>query len=272
MHHPLMAASPDSPPRVLLTGVTGYVGSRLLPRLVAAGYPMRAVTRRPVTDGNLAVEYVVADVLNELSLTQAMTGCKAAFYLIHSLGVGGDFEEEERRCAASFGRAARAAGIERIIYLGGLGDSGDALSPHLRSRQRVGAILAESGVPVIEFRASVIIGSGSLSFEMIRALVERLPVMITPRWVSVIAQPIAIDDVLQYLVAGVSCPVGSTHRIYEIGGAEQISYGGLMRTYAELRGLRRLFLPVPVLTPNLSSLWLRLVTPLLASVGRKLIE
>ena len=163
------------------------------------------------------------------------------------------------------------AGVRRIIYLGGLGDQSKALSAHLRSRHEVGAILRGSGVPVIEFRASIVLGPGSLSFEMIRTLTERLPVMITPRWVSVPAQPIAIQDLLRYLIAGLDHPIEGS-RIYEIGGADQVSYGDLIREYARQRGLRRLIIRVPVLTPRLSSLWLGLVTPLYARVGRKLIE
>jgi uncharacterized protein YbjT (DUF2867 family) len=187
------------------------------------------------------------------------------------MGAAHGFEETDRQAAEKFGRAARTQGVQRIIYLGGLGDAVDRLSPHLRSRQEVGEILRQSGVPVVEFRASIVIGSGSLSFEMIRALVERLPVMITPRWVTVRAQPIAIRDVLQYLRAGLDVPISESH-IYEIGGPDRVSYGDLMREYARQRGLRRLTIAVPVLTPRLSSLWLGLVTPLYARVGRKLID
>jgi hypothetical protein len=173
--------------------------------------------------------------------------------------------------AQHFGRAARAAGVRRIIYLGGLGDESVQLSPHLRSRHEVGRVLRESGVPVIEFRASVVIGSGSLSFEMLRALVERLPVMVTPRWVRVTAQPIAIGDLLAYLEAAIDLETDES-RIYEIGGPERVSYGDLMPEYARQRKLRRAMIPVPLLTPRLSSLWLGLVTPLYARVGRALIE
>jgi uncharacterized protein YbjT (DUF2867 family) len=186
------------------------------------------------------------------------------------MGVGSGFEEADRRAAATFGRAARVARVERIIYLGGLG-SGTALSPHLASRQEVGSILAASGVPTLEFRASIVIGSGSLSFEMIRALVERLPILITPRWVRTRAQPIAIEDVIAYLLAGLDLDIADS-RVFEIGGADVVSYEGLMREYARQRGLRRWIVPVPVLSPTLSSLWLGLVTPLYARVGRKLID
>jgi uncharacterized protein YbjT (DUF2867 family) len=187
------------------------------------------------------------------------------------MGSTQSFEEQDRTGAQNFANAAREAGVRRIIYLGGLGHSTDQLSAHLRSRQEVGEILRSAGVPVIEFRASVVIGSGSLSFEMIRALVERLPVMIAPRWVSVDAQPIAIADMLAYLLAALDYPVASSN-IFEIGGSDRVSYGGLMREYARQRGLRRLVISVPFLTPRLSSLWLGLVTPLYVRVGRKLID
>jgi uncharacterized protein YbjT (DUF2867 family) len=187
------------------------------------------------------------------------------------MGSTGSFEEADRRGAEHFGRAARDAGVRRIVYLGGLGESDPSLSAHLRSRHEVGDVLRLSGVPVIELRASIVIGSGSLSFEMVRALVERLPVMVTPRWVAVPAQPIAIDDVLAYLVAALDVDVAG-NPVYEIGGADRVSYGDLMREYARQRGLRRVMIPVPVLTPRLSSLWLGLVTPLYARVGRKLVE
>jgi len=217
-----------------------------------------------------ATEVVYGDVLEAESLTPALAGIESAFYLIHSMGSASDFEERDRTAARNFARAARRAGVRRIIYLGGLGQGQD-LSPHLRSRHEVGDVLRESGVPVLELRASIVIGSGSLSFEMIRALVERLPVMITPRWVEVEAQPIAVDDLLAYLVAALDVPLAES-RVFEIGGADRVSYGDLMREYARQRGLRRVMVRVPVLTPRLSSLWLGLVTPLYARVGRKLIE
>ena len=261
-------------PRICLTGATGYVGGRLLGVLQRDGYRLRCVARRPENLRSRlseTTEAVRGDLLDAKSLVKAMCGQDVAFYLVHSMGSSGDFAEEERQCAQNFAYAARQAGIRRIIYLGGLG--ADALNPsaHLNSRRRVGDILRESGVPVIEFRASIIIGSGSVSFEMVRALVERLPVMITPRWVSVAAQPIAINDLLEYLRRAVTLPVDD-HRVFEIGGTDVVSYGELMREYARLRGLRRVMLPVPVLTPRLSSLWLGLVTPLYARVGRKLID
>ena len=213
----------------------------------------------------------MGDVLDRPSLDSALRGVGVAYYLVHSMGSRNSFEEADRQGALNFGRAAKDAGVERIIYLGGLGREDEALSPHLRSRQEVGQILRQSGVPVLEFRASIIIGSGSLSFEMIRSLVEHLPIMITPRWVNVPAQPIAIDDVLEYLLAALTLPV-SEYRVYEIGGADQVTYADLMRAYARHRGTRLRMIPVPVLTPFLSSLWLGLVTPLYARIGRKLIE
>jgi len=196
---------------------------------------------------------------------------EAAFYLVHSMGATGDFEEQDRRAAENFAAAACAAGVQRIIYLGGLGEDEPDLSAHLRSRHEVGERLRAHDVPVIEFRASIIIGSGSLSFEMIRALVERLPVMVTPRWVRVRAQPITIGDVLAYLRAALSLKKDGSV-IVGIGGPDQVSYGELMREYARQRGLRRWMIPVPLLTPRLSSLWLGLVTPLYARVGRKLVD
>jgi uncharacterized protein YbjT (DUF2867 family) len=261
-------------PLILLTGATGYIGGRLLKLLEAEGHPVRCLARRPESlQGRVAAgsEVVAGDLLDADSLKRAMKGVDAAYYLVHSMGAAQGFEETDRQAAERFGAKASAEGVRRIIYLGGLGDSFGKLSPHLRSRQEVGEILRQSGVPVIEFRASVVLGSGSLSFEMIRALVERLPVMITPRWVTVRAQPIAIRDVLQYLRAGLDVSANGSP-IYEIGGPDRVSYGELMREYARQRGLRRLMISVPVLTPRLSSLWLGLVTPLYARVGRKLID
>ncbi len=259
---------------ILITGATGYVGGRLLRRLMQGGHQVRCLARRPdflQARAGPDVDVVSGDVLDHASLEPAMRGVTAAYYLVHSMGSSGSFEQADREGARNFGEAARSAGVGRIIYLGGLGDDEEQLSPHLRSRHEVGDFLRQSGVRVVEFRASIVIGSGSLSFEMIRALVERLPVMIMPRWVRVPAQPIAIDDVLSYLVAALDIPL-TEHTTIEIGGQDIVSYGGLMREYAHQRGLRRIMLPVPVLTPFLSSLWLGLVTPLFARVGRKLIQ
>jgi uncharacterized protein YbjT (DUF2867 family) len=260
---------------ILITGVTGYVGGRLLPLLVEDGWRMRCLARQPERLSSRApagVEVVPGDVLDAASLSSAMQGVEAAYYLVHSMGATGDFEEQDRLAADNFARAAAAAGVQRIIYLGGLGEDEAKLSAHLRSRHEVGERLRAHGVPVIELRASIIIGSGSLSFEMIRALVERLPVMVTPRWVRVTAQPIAIGDVLAYLRAALTVEAGNRSRTIEIGGPDRFSYGDLMREYARQRGLRRWMIPVPLLTPRLSSLWLGLVTPLYARVGRKLID
>ncbi len=266
--------SKQDQPLIVLTGATGYVGSRLLQELSREGLRVRCLARRPeeiAAASAPGVEVVKGDVLDPASLGQALTGADVAYYLIHSMGAGECFEQKDRDAAGNFAAAARDAGVRRIIYLGGLGDSSTPLSPHLRSRQEVGEILRASGIPVIEFRASVVIGAGSLSFEMIRALVERLPVMIAPRWVSLDAQPIGIRDLLAYLRAALDLP-GQASTIFEIGGADLVSYRGLMREYARQRGLRRLILPVPFLTPWLSSLWLGLVTPLFVRVGRLLIE
>lgn len=259
---------------ILLTGVSGYIGSRLLPELVRLGRPIRCLTRRPARLPSRAehvTEVVRGDVLDAATLPAAMAGVDTAYYLVHSMGAGKGFEARDRQAAANFARAARQAGVRRIVYLGGLGSEEDALSSHLRSRQETGRVLAESGAQVIEFRASVVIGAGSLSFELVRALVERLPAMICPRWVRTLAQPIAVADALRYLLAALDLPAGPGH-VIEIGGADQVSYADIMREYARQRGLRRPMIPVPVLTPWLSSLWLALVTPVFARVGRQLIE
>jgi uncharacterized protein YbjT (DUF2867 family) len=259
---------------VLLTGATGYVGGRLLPALEGAGHRVRCLARRPeFLAGRVdpRTEVVAGDCLDPGSLDAAMAGIDSAYYLVHSMGAGGDFEDLDRRAAAGFGEAARRAGVRRIIYLGGLGAHGERLSPHLRSRQETGDALRAAGVPVVELRASIILGSGSLSFELIRALVERLPAMICPRWVHVQAQPIAIEDVVAYLIGALGLSDDAV-QVYEIGGADQVSYADIMREYARQRGLSRVFIPVPVLTPRLSALWLGLTTPVYARVGRKLIE
>jgi uncharacterized protein YbjT (DUF2867 family) len=272
MHNPM--ASPTLTPLILLTGATGYVGGRLLKALEQTGHRVRCLARRPeFLSGRVAgsTEIIAGDVLQRDTLSAALAGVQVAYYLIHAMDSPGAFEEKDRRAARHFGEAAHEAGVQRIIYLGGLGDRRSALSPHLQSRQEVGEILRSCGVQTIEFRASIIIGSGSLSFEMIRALVERLPIMITPHWVSVPAQPIAISDVVEYLREGLDLAVQG-HLIVEIGGADQVSYRDIMREYARQRGLRRVMLAVPVLTPRLSSLWLGLVTPLYARVGGRLID
>jgi uncharacterized protein YbjT (DUF2867 family) len=257
---------------ILLTGGTGYVGGRLLQSLENHGYHVRCIARRPpALRGRAGVntEVVFGDCFQPESLSAAMAGMHTAYYLVHSMGSAESFEEKDRQAAINFAKAARQAKVQRIIYLGGLGEG--ALSPHLRSRQEVGEALSTTGVEVIEFRASIVIGSGSLSFEIIRALVERLPVMICPAWVSIAAQPIGIEDLVSYLVEALDLPT-SGRRIIEIGGADKVSYKDIMREYARQRGLRRFMISVPVLTPRLSSLWLGLVTPVYARIGRKLID
>ena len=261
-------------PRILLTGATGYVGGRLLRLLEERGHSVRCIARRPEALQHKVgpkTEVVRGDVLDRATLDAALSGIDVAYFLVHSMGSSGSFEKSDREAALNFGSAAKAAGVGRIIYLGGLGSDDAELSPHLRSRQEVGHLLRQSGVPVLEFRASIVIGSGSLSFEMIRSLVKRLPIMITPKWVNVPAQPIAIDDLLEYLMAALELPV-SAYRVFEIGGADRVSYADIMRLYAKRRGQRLWMITVPVLTPWLSSLWLGLVTPVYARVGRKLIE
>jgi uncharacterized protein YbjT (DUF2867 family) len=258
----------------LLTGATGYIGRLLLPRLQQAGQPLRCLVRRPEALAGVVApttEVVQGDVRDPVALWAALDGVHTAYYLVHSMAGRGDFETLDREAAMRFGEAARLAGVRRIIYVGGLGDERDDLSPHLRSRHETGACLSASGVPVVELRASIVIGQGSLSFEMVRALVERLPVMVCPRWVAVKTQPIAARDLVEYLMAALELPPGA-EGIYEIGGPDVVSYGDIMREYARQRGLRRLLIPVPLLTPRLSSLWLTLVTPLHARVGRKLID
>jgi uncharacterized protein YbjT (DUF2867 family) len=259
--------------RILLTGATGYVGGRLLRVLEERGHAVRCLVRRPehlLPRVGPGTEVVGGDLLDAASLAPALEGVGAAYYLVHSLA-GGEFERRDREAATNFAAAARKAGLERVVYLGGLADETQPLSPHLRSRLEVGEILRRSGVPVVELRASIVLGSGSVSFEMVRALVERLPVMVTPRWVDTPAQPIAVQDLLDYLVRALEIDAAGSP-IFEIGGADRTSYAGLMREYARQRGLRRWMIPVPVLTPYLSSLWLGLVTPLFARVGRHLIE
>jgi len=262
-----------SAPLCLVTGATGYVGGRLVGALEARGERVRCMARRPeFLRPRVAeeTEVVRGDVLDPESLRDAMAGVGVAYYLIHSMASTGDFESEDRRAALHFAAAAREAGVGRIVYLGGLGRE-PGLSRHLRSRQEVGRILRESGVPTIELRASIVIGSGSLSFEMVRALVRKLPVMITPRWVSQPSQPLAIEDLIAYLVSAADVDL-SESVVVEIGGADRVSYMDIMKEFARQRGLRRFLLRVPVLSPRLSSLWLGLVTPVYARVGRELID
>lgn len=260
--------------RVLLTGATGYVGGCLLAELERRGIAVRCLARRPEKlagrTGPLT-EVMAGDATEPADLARACAGIDVAYWLVHSMESGVDFERADRLAAERFATAAREAGVGRIVYLGGLGADDDRLSAHLRSRHEVGAILRADGHDVVEFRASIIIGTGSFSFDLVRTLVERLPVMICPAWLATPTQPIAIGDVVAYLAAALDLPPGGP-RIFEIGGPDKVSYGAIMREYARQRGLTRLLIPVPVLTPRLSSLWLKLVTPRYSKVGRKLID
>ncbi len=258
---------------LLLSGATGYIGGRLLAALERQSIAVRCLCRNPeVLRGRVAAgtQVVPGDLLQPASLGPAFAGAETAFYLVHAMRSGPDFERLEMEAARNFARAAREAGVGRIVYLGGLAH-GNSLSPHMRSRMETGNILRASGIPVVELRASIVIGSGSASFELIRALVERLPVMVTPRWVHTAAQPIAIEDVIAYLVEAIEVDAGAGLTV-EIGGAEVTSYLGIMQEYARQRKLRRRFFSVPFLSPGLSSGWLTLVTPVYASIGRFLIE
>jgi uncharacterized protein YbjT (DUF2867 family) len=264
---------------VLVTGATGYVGGRLVPRLLEAGYRVRCLARsapklaaRPWA-GDPRVEIVEAGLEDTDAVATAMRGCHAAYYLVHSMvSTGARYAEADRELARSFAAAAARAGVQRLIYLGGLGERGPGLSEHLASRREVEAVLAAGPVPVTVLRAAMIIGAGSASFEILRYLVERLPVMVTPRWVKTLSQPIAISNVLTYLVACLAVPA-TIGRTLDIGGPDVLTYLDLMRIMAEERGLRRrLVLPVPVLTPRLSSLWIHLVTPLSHRIARPLAE
>jgi len=266
----------ESRPLVLVTGVTGYVGGRLVPQLLEEGYQVRALIRggperlagRP---WHSEIGIFPGDVLRPEGLEAAMKDVDIAYYLIHSMRDNTQFSQRDISAAQNFANAAKTAGVQRIIYLGGLGDSEGELSEHLQSRQDTGVALRQAGVPVTEFRAGMIVGSGSLSFEMVRHLTERLPVMICPRWVFVRSHPIAIRDVLSYLVTAIETP-DSSGQIVEIGGANVLTYSEMMETYARIRGLRRLIIPVPVLTPRLSSYWAHWVTPIPANIAQPLIK
>ena len=260
---------------VLVTGATGYIGGRLVPRIVEEGYRVRVLVRSKnrvlSRSWSEEVEIVEGDVQDRETLAEALSGVDYAYYLIHSMGIGPRFHELDISLAREFGKATKKAGVKRIVYLGGLGDAEADLSEHLRSRQETGQALRESGVPVTEFRAAVIVGSGSISFEMVRYLVERLPVMVCPKWIYSRIQPIAISDLLDYLVAAPDVPE-SAGKTVEIGGKDVTTYKGMMQGYAEARGLKRRIIPVPVLTPRLSSYWVHLVTPIPARISAPLID
>ncbi|MGW0580580.1 SDR family oxidoreductase [Streptomyces sp. NPDC002920] len=266
-------------PLCLVTGATGYIGGRLVPELLAAGLRVRCLARSPdrLRDHPWAgaVEVVRGDVTDPASVAAAMRGVDVAYYLVHALGTGKDFEETDRRAARVFGESARASGVRRLVYLGGLTPYGvpeRELSPHLRSRAEVGRILLASGVPAAVLRAAIVIGSGSASFEMLRYLTERLPVMVTPSWVHTRIQPVAVRDVLRALVGCARLPY-EVSRAFDIGGPDVLTYREMMVRYAAVAGLpRRLILPVPVLSPGLSSHWVGLVTPVPAAIARPLTE
>jgi uncharacterized protein YbjT (DUF2867 family) len=263
--------------RVLVTGATGYVGGRLVPALLDAGHEVVCLSRDPSRLRDVPwrdrIEAAAGDVLDPDSLRPALDRVDVVYYLVHALGTGGEFEERDRRGARNVAGAARAAGVGRLVYLGGLAPADVALSPHLRSRVEVGELLLDSGVPTVVLRAAVILGSGSASFEMLRYLTERLPAMVTPRWVHNRVQPIAIRDVVRYLVEAATAFPADVNRAFDIGGPDVLTYAEMMQRYAAIAGLRRrAIVPVPLLTPSLSSHWVGLVTPVPAALARPLVE
>lgn len=278
-------SSPMREKKILVTGATGYIGGRLIPHLLAAGYQLRVMVRGEA--GRLKdrpwykdVEVVVGDALKPDSLLEPLADIDTAFYLIHSMQAGEEYGERDRNAAHNFARAAEANGVRRMIYLGGLGESSDDLSTHLKSRRETGLLLRQSDVETIEFRAAIIIGSGSASFELLRNLTERLPLMVTPRWVDSCVQPIAIEDVLAYLTAGIKVDLDPSAKkepaepgfVVEIGGQDVMTYLKMIATYANVRELKRTFISVPFFTPELSSYWAHLITPIPASIARPLIK
>ena len=266
----------DAPRLCLVTGATGYIGGRLVPELLAAGHRVRVMTRSPerIRDRPWSgqVEVARADAGDPGQVAAACEGVDVAYYLIHALGSGPEFGETDRRTARVMVDAVRAAGVGRLVYLGALEPRGEDLSPHLRSRIEVAEILLASGVPTAVLRAAVVLGSGSASFEMLRYLTERLPVMVTPRWVHSRIQPIAVRDVLRYLVGCAQLPA-TVHRGFDIGGPDVMNYAEMMQRYAVVAGLpRRRILPVPLFSPSLSSHWVGLITPVPAGIARPLVE
>ncbi|WP_146408352.1 NAD(P)H-binding protein [Allorhodopirellula heiligendammensis] len=263
----------DERRHVLLTGATGHVGGALLPRLLEAGFYVRCMTRDRTKSEfreDERISVIEADVLQPDSLRRAMEGCDLAYYLVHSMSGDGDFAQRDRRAAGHFRDAAAEAGLDRLIYLGGLGREADGLSEHLRSRQEVGRILRQGRVPTIEFRAAMVIGAGSLSFEMVKNLCHRLPVMICPQWLSTQTQPIGTADLVRYLMAAADIEL-SASEIVEIGTPDTTTYREILAEYSQQNGLRRVFIPVPFLTPWLSGLWLSLVTPETARIGSDMV-
>jgi len=260
---------------ILILGATGYIGRKLLPRLLNKGHSVRVLVRNPdklPQEISNKVDITTGDVLKPDSLEGTFDGIDIAYYLVHSMGAGeSKFESLDEKAAKNVSQAASKAGTGRMIYLGGLGDSDDDLSPHLESRQKVGHILREGSVPVTEFRAAVIVGQGSFSFEMVHHLVNRLPVMICPRWVITKTQPIAVEDVLEYLVKAIDNE-RSAGEIIDIGGPEILTYRDMMLTIARILNLKRYLIQVPVLTPRLSSYWVKLVTPVSVQMARAIIE
>ncbi len=272
----MTAEQPDQPLLCLVTGATGYVGGRLVPELLAAGHRVRVMVRdeRRVRGHPWAgdVEVAVADATDPEAVRKALDGVDVGYYLLHSIGSGSDFADTEARIAQGFADAAADAAVSRLVYLGGLAPRDEPLSTHLASRERVGEILLQSSVPAAVLRAAVVIGSGSASFEMLRYLTERLPVMITPKWVYSRLQPIAIRDVLRYLVGCATLPA-EVNRAFDVGGPDVVTYKDMMQRYARVAGLRkRLMVRVPVLTPRLSSHWVGLVTPVPSGLAKPLVE
>jgi uncharacterized protein YbjT (DUF2867 family) len=253
--------------RILVTGATGFVGRALVPALVAEGHEVVAGTRRPEAYEGPG-HPVAVDMHDQPTVGAALEGCDAAYYLVHSMESSAEFAQADRKAAIDFASEAKARRV-RVVYLGGLGELNEASgrSEHLRSRHEVGAILRD-GADTVELRAAIVIGKGSVSFEILRQLVDHLPVMVCPRWVTTRCQPIAIDDVVRYLVGGLGIPAGS----YEIGGADVLTYETMMRGYAALTGRKRLIVKVPILSPGLSSHWISIITDQPAAVARPLAD